>query len=164
MRVIAWIEDHPRLRGKDCRNFAFLGRRTGSPPLARERLPDRPGSSPERRITPACAGKTIATRASRPLWEDHPRLRGKDRHVGNRRRCIRGSPPLARERHHAKRHNKRIGRITPACAGKTRLSGFFFGISGDHPRLRGKDPFFNASLMAALGSPPLARERLINRV
>ena len=53
------IWDHPRLRGKDIYAENSIDEFIGSPPLARERLASLPKGSSTRRITPACAGKTL---------------------------------------------------------------------------------------------------------
>ncbi len=70
--------DHPRLRGENklCPVKVIL--RKGSPPLARGKLPDLPLSYRLYRITPACAGKTLATAQITTQTADHPRLRGEN--------------------------------------------------------------------------------------
>ena len=75
--------------------------------------------------------------------------------------CNLGSPPLARERRHLVKILSTMKGITPACAGKT-LTVPPLSVSGwDHPRLRGKDYPPGKTLCNMVGSPPLARERLI---
>ena len=72
----AW--DHPRMRGEDLAVKAGEGIDPGSPPHARGRLRNEDGLYTIRRITPACAGKTLhADRVSRQEG-DHPRMRGED--------------------------------------------------------------------------------------
>ena len=71
-----------------------------------------------------------------------------------------GSPPLARERHLPCHLAIHYIRITPAGAGKTDNQRCHWSPWKDHPRLRGKDVKNPRSLWIALGSPPLARERL----
>ena len=131
--------DHPRLRGKDMLITQNLGKTTGSPPLARERLFDFYGDYHMGRITPACAGKTLPYRREHYSIKDHPRLRGKDWIAEAEKRCVIGSPPLARERRGDERR------------AETRKQ--------DHPRLRGKDLLIPPCRWPVLGSPPLARER-----
>ena len=90
--------DHPRMRGEDPTNCANLLRGAGSPPHARGRPADTRWHRGGRRITPACAGKTIFRKLSNFLDEDHPRMRGEDVYG----KCLRifplGSPPHARGR------------------------------------------------------------------
>ena len=154
-------QDHPRLRGKDLYVWDISPVFLGSPPLARERLQPERRIQNEGRITPACAGKTSPRFLLIISFKDHPRLRGKD--VLLRPRCglFLGSPPLARERRFG--HFVRIGadRITPACAGKTCSAAPVQKSGGDHPRLRGKDRIVLSLSQHLLGSPPLARERLL---
>ena len=132
----------------------------GSPPLARERLSCIHQALQDTGITPACAGKTHSTKQKHSLNQDHPRLRGKDRHSTSADGLNLGSPPLARERRpHADACSNKSG-ITPACAGKTRDNRAKMVFRRDHPRLRGKDPSAQHWQLSAVGSPPLARERL----
>ena len=116
-RVFSW--DHPRLRGKDPLTSISTRCFSGSPPLARERQTTLPRHGQGRRITPACAGKTIARYLRTIANEDHPRLRGKDRKFELPNETGAGSPPLARERLIANAVRYMPTGITPACAGKT---------------------------------------------
>ena len=113
------IGDHPRLRGKDAKLIRVTIALTGSPPLARERPYNHVIDFTERRITPACAGKTILNLCFQLVNGDHPRLRGKDSQGIDPNLVNKGSPPLARERLYTKKVNALFTRITPACAGKT---------------------------------------------
>ena len=75
--------------------------------------------------------------------EDHPRMRGEDRHALFHTLKMLGSPPHARGRLSGRSSIWSRNRITPACAGKTR--------SAIHLTIR------------AAGSPPHARGRLVRR-
>ena len=132
-------QDHPRMRGEDKssrkRRFAM----SGSPPHARgrrglfvhnpTRVPDHPRMRGEdrgvhlsdlvRRITPACAGKTPNASRRHAYLQDHPRMRGEDALAEGTCDEIQGSPPHARGRLGTRQENQIVGRITPACAGKT---------------------------------------------
>ena len=103
-------------------------------------------------ITPACAGKTLLQCSNPVPEEDHPRMRGEDRLPKQVGRMISGSPPHARGRLMTFSWITRGGRITPACAGKTRLSRDSIGIRQDHPRMRGED------------FPPSCRRRVSARI
>ena len=71
-----------------------------------------------RRITPACAGKTVFLVQMMKHHQDHPRVCGKSTAEIRATRVALGSPPRVREKHYFySKRNYRPG-ITPACAGK----------------------------------------------
>ena len=110
-------------------------------------------------ITPACAGKTGRTRVGVELKSDHPRMRGEDPPAKGRTARPSGSPPHARGR---LRHDGRphaAFRITPACAGKTRMDMLRRDVQEDHPRMRGEDHYGGCGHGSETGSPPHARGR-----
>ena len=172
-------KDHPRMRGEDFDDADFEPPSLGSPPHARGRrhiLRTRP---PRKRITPACAGKTEPRRDKRRGSADHPRMRGEDAKMLAPSVNGQGSPPHARGRRVESSSLGRVGRITPACAGKTasrtstgtaisdhpRMRGEDvrrqrrLQTLPDHPRMRGEDPRLRRYGSGALGSPPHARGR-----
>ena len=153
------LRDHPRLRGKDGQRNRCGGTGRGSPPLARERHEQGQQCSKDKRITPACAGKTRNRHQEYRECEDHPRLRGKDHGGMSSLSRASGSPPLARERHVTAMQMICWCRITPACAGKTNWPDSSMSRMRDHPRLRGKDLPAGRCSEYRWGSPPLARER-----
>ena len=111
--------DHPRMRGEDAHVlFAVVG-----PP----------------RITPACAGKTSTTPSTPSRAWDHPRMRGEDPSDFDVASFVAGSPPHARGRPNTREACFAIGRITPACAGKTAWPPNISYQKTDHPRMRGED-------------------------
>ena len=136
------------------------------------------------RITPACAGKRgerlhnavhqrdhPRLRGEKkgifleqiPVFLDHPRLRGEKKLFKHRLHPLRGSPPLARGKVSVKVLLICLVGITPACAGK-RLQLYtctFFAT--DHPRLRGEKTPSSSQRSAFLGSPPLARGKVLRR-
>ena len=97
--IIGRTTDHPRMRGEDALASSAAFWASGSPPHARGRR--RAGRRPNgpRRITPACAGKTVAATVQAPGYG--------------------GSPPHARGRRWLAGWRAGRRRITPACAGKT---------------------------------------------
>ena len=111
--------DHPRMRGEDMPSPFASPAAGGSPPHARGRLKSANTTKKERRITPACAGKTCPLTRNSISGQDHPRMRGEDGNLGVRRALLRGSPPHARGRRGGGCRARSIRRITPACAGKT---------------------------------------------
>ncbi len=68
----------PRIRGKDLIDKDGIDVKEGSPPHTRERLYNITYHTTLLRITPAYAGKTLLTTRSLTLFQDHPRIRGKD--------------------------------------------------------------------------------------
>ena len=133
--------DHPRMRGEDPVESELLAFVMGSPPHARGR---RGPVGPFRacsRITPACAGKTVARMSTRRESRDHPRMRGEDPATTPSAKPAAGSPPHARGRLAYDGSFILDWRITPACAGKT--------------------SFVCVVTEPTLGSPPHARGRRI---
>ena len=152
------LSDHPRVCGKDCILNQNIKVVEGSPPRVREG--QRLSSLRRRwiRITPACAGRTLAFCLVFPTAQDHPRVRGKDIcQIFSFFRCI-GSPPRAREGPNAEDTSGGADRITPACAGRTIWAALKFAVLQDHPRVRGKDRGMRRRRMSKIGSPPRARE------
>ena len=90
----------------------------GSPPLARGKVYSQYESGSAARITPACAGKSIAIPSAIAVRRDHPRLRGEKVQFCLTANTFMGSPPLAR--------GKVIKRLN------------YFKMLRDHPRLRGE--------------------------
>ena len=72
------------------------------------------------RITPACAGKTAAVYKDLTGEKDHPRVCGENFHVKLITIVRIGSPPRVRGKQQWVLTVLTHGRITPACAGKTR--------------------------------------------
>ena len=117
--------DHPRLRGEYVRFSRCRVRQLGSPPLARGILFVYIFVSTDWRITPACAGNTLALERWRTYDWDHPRLRGEYEGETMEGKNIEGSPPLARGIPKYSAIAIVPKRITPACAGTSSLYHFF---------------------------------------
>ena len=131
----------------------------GSPPHARGRRRSGEKRWIAGRITPACAGKTLAASRLRRGRRDHPRMRGEDRGREWERWFDGGSPPHARGRQLRDRRQNRLRRITPACAGKTQAGRKSRSARRDHPRMRGEDYAQMKKGVESPGSPPHARGR-----
>ena len=99
-----------------------------------------------------------------PSGQDHPRSRGKDKESVMEAALPPGSPPLTRERPYFLVSRLSHAGITPAHAGKTLMNISKSASSWDHPRSRGKDNALYLTVIRALGSPPLTRERQVMRV
>ena len=134
--------DHPRSCGKDTHYIPDKRSGRGSPPLVRERPVVAPTILELHRITPARAGKTASRRQQVRPFKDHPRSCGKDKSIWSASFCLRGSPPLVRERLAPSDDFIFEAGITPTRAGKT-------------ASLKMKRPY-------KPGSPPLVRERQIH--
>ena len=167
--------------GKDNDRCGVQNRRTGSPPHVRERQGRDHQQQGLAGIPPACAGKTRNGIAGTDGGRDHPRMCGKDRfnlclvasytgsppHVRERQTAGRrrlwytvGSPPHVRERHQYRYVPGLTARITPACAGKTIYYRNWPRTPWDHPRMCGKDAYYQCLAIHLIGSPPHVRERL----
>ena len=114
-------KDHPRMRGEkgiarqDDANVA------GSPPHARGKARKASRISPAVRITPACAGKSETGTNPAETVKDHPRMRGEKPSWASLPLRCRGSPPHARGKDNVEENRMKSRRITPACAGKSKV-------------------------------------------
>ena len=113
------MADHPRMRGEDGLGARLPGEAGGSPPHARGRPSSLMSTILVDRITPACAGKTLARARRAAGRKDHPRMRGEDVPPSSSSSRIQGSPPHARGRLCWPLDHGQSRGITPACAGKT---------------------------------------------
>ena len=100
----------------------------GSPPLARGIHLDTGSHRNEPRITPACAGNTNGVQSIPIRVGDHPRLRGEYHLSGQKVQSGKGSPPLARVIHFSANTGKKLGGITPACAGNTLKKSHIYSL------------------------------------
>ena len=109
------------------------------------------------RITPADAGKTVASASSGTERKDHPRGCGENTLARAKMLEIAGSPPRMRGKRHPEWHIHGDAGITPADAGKTYPAACGFVYVEDHPRGCGENldnfPLSNITQ----GSPPRMR-------
>ena len=119
-------EDHPRVCGENAVLFSSLCPHTGSPPRVRGKLHKPVPNFLGKRITPACAGKTLIDSSHNRAIRDHPRVCGENHPCPCRLTSCRGSPPRVRGKPIVLYGASSLRRITPACAGKT-LSCSLFG-------------------------------------
>ena len=152
--------DHPRLRGEHFASASFGSSTTGSPPPARGAQIVGAVGPVARRITPACAGSTCRQSVRTLPDRDHPRLRGEHPYLSCCPIGPAGSPPPARGAHTLTFCDGSKDRITPACAGSTRLVALEPPVRQDHPRLRGEHSPAALVQMSVTGSPPPARGAL----
>ena len=109
--------DHPRVRGEQVPGVPACTSARGLPPRARGADGLAWGRFERRRITPACAGSSLAASARPGGSRDHPRVRGEQTagRCSSPRRG--GSPPRARGADGPGGRARALRRITPACAG-----------------------------------------------
>ena len=114
-------------------------------------------------ITPACAGNTRPCRLRSRRCGDHPRVCGE--YDGRAILCLQalGSPPRVRGILTCDRDDRRLFRITPACAGNTLLHSELPRAHKDHPRVCGEYFLSVTSRTPRLGSPPRVRGIQIRR-
>ena len=110
----------------------------------------------DRRITPACAGKSRGWESRCSRWRDHPRVRGEKDCASSRGPFVLGSPPRARGKVRVFAIDPPAPGITPACAGKSEPSCPRKRRAEDHPRVRGEKLHRLVDAQRKQGSPPRA--------
>ena len=115
-------KDHPRVCGEYCICLLISASSLGSPPRVRGILCFYKLLYMSRRITPACAGNTMALQESIYLREDHPRVCGEYIISLDKETVETGSPPRVRGIPIDFDFFVFVLGITPACAGNTPLS------------------------------------------
>ena len=156
-RVSARGRDHPRMRGEHRRARAGGSSCAGSSPHARGALDTYPALPKLEGIIPACAGSTSPRSYSRPLFGDHPRMRGEHCSKWLITTPPGGSSPHARGaqlRDYIISHRRGI---IPACAGSTFAVPFVINACRDHPRMRGEHSLKLDDGTRKTGSSPHAR-------
>ena len=116
-----------------------------------------------RRITPACAGKTLPEPPLEHLCQDHPRVCGENRKGLKHVSKLVGSPPRVRGKRCFRSSICIEERITPACAGKTLQTSLPRSRRKDHPRVCGENVTAYALDLLETGSPPRVRGKPPNR-
>ena len=109
------------------------------------------------RITPACAGKTECRKQILRASKDHPRVCGENMLSKPIDAVKGGSPPRVRGKPTSYGHYTSNVGITPACAGKTQLPGFWVYSDRDHPRVCGENRNRHGQQTEPVGSPPRVR-------
>ena len=130
---------HPRSRGENVGRWPGRGGRWGSSPLTRGKRPTCRYCPATRRLIPAHAGKTRGTKTWYQVFRAHPRSRGENRAGWSATAKRWGSSPLTRGKPSSIACLRRLSRLIPAHAGKTRgLVGHHEAL-GAHPRSRGEN-------------------------
>ena len=113
------VQDHPRVCGEKTSITLISTIRRGSPPRVRGEEYMQHASKNFYRITPACAGRSVATLAAGLRDEDHPRVCGEKESADVLQARREGSPPRVRGEEGAALEQSLGGGITPACAGRS---------------------------------------------
>ena len=150
-------QDHPRVGGeKHCPhgiNMTF----GGSPPRGRGKDTPIGETGAMSGITPAWAGKSCSSAEALQAGQDHPRVGGEKIF----RVCVlslfKGSPPRGRGKVMNSSSSICFCGITPAWAGKSRVSSRYGHDRQDHPRVGGEKSVFLCSARSGRGSPPRGR-------
>ena len=153
-------EDHPRVCGENIGVGMLVILHVGSPPRVRGKRDPPPQAAPGKGITPACAGKTCSCFCSCSCSWDHPRVCGENMQWSGEMTGAGGSPPRVRGKPHVECMGNSAGRITPACAGKTKGNPWAKGNIKDHPRVCGENKSAKSTKLPISGSPPRVRGKL----
>ena len=130
---------HPRVCGKKLTDGISGLTGSGSPLHVQEKHFEDAVKICIRRITPACAGKTVFLVQMMKHHQDHPRVCGKNTYSKINSLTSLESPPRVREKQHNQTTPELLDGITPACAGKTRrVCNCNCDIAGSPPRVREK--------------------------
>ena len=124
--------------GEKCPPTAQICERLGSPPRVRGEELVEIAENAEKRITPACAGRSNFFYDGKSCMEDHPRVCGEKGMVIFLEMKRKGSPPRVRGEARALAGDHTGWRITPACAGRSTCTDITGGHRGDHPRVCGE--------------------------
>ena len=111
-------KDHPRIGGEKAELTAAVISAMGSPPRRRGKGYREFGIDISDRITPAQAGKSVATRQKRSALWDHPRVGGEKFRQAAEIWTVLGSPPRGRGKEQAEQAEN--------------------AAEGDHPRVGGE--------------------------
>ena len=121
------VWDHPpRLRGEQYPRFLRRASVLGSPPPTRGTVWQPDIREKTEGITPAYAGNSAQVCFFKCLREDHPRLRGEQRVLLQKKRSVLGSPPPTRGTEFNLRIILALQGITPAYAGNSSDSFYRF--------------------------------------
>ena len=132
------LEDHPRVCGEKYTHQQHSFLTQGSPPRVRGKAFLAGAHIYHYRITPACAGKSLASFRMRTTSKDHPRVCGEKSGILWVRGIFLGSPPRVRGKDFKIIDSYIEDRITPACAGKSFFCFVFHIYLQDHPRVCGE--------------------------
>ena len=145
---------------KSC-HCELLPRLLGSPPRVRGKVHDCFTHLSLLGITPACAGKRHPCKVYRVAIQDHPRVCGEKTSKQRISSPASGSPPRVRGKAPVRSSPALHSGITPACAGKRKLSHCELLPRWDHPRVCGEKIPRPETAYNDWGSPPRVRGKAV---
>ena len=148
---------HPRSRGENAIPLGVPFTTAGSSPLTRGKPSSRCAAPLTVGLIPAHAGKTPQTHPGGRCSQAHPRSRGENFTCLATTVVSSGSSPLTRGKLHLLGNDRRIIRLIPAHAGKTRSARGSKPNRWAHPRSRGENQGENIVNLSKQGSSPLTR-------
>ena len=154
---VAFLSDHPRIRGEHRNASSRASQAAGSSPHTRGAHLRLRLATRQLRIIPAYAGSTSRGRRLRHRWRDHPRIRGEHAARGAWPVGADGSSPHTRGALPRDQAGLFEARIIPAYAGSTTSSVSRELRTADHPRIRGEHGSWTPSTGPSPGSSPHTR-------
>ena len=158
--VAAAVWDHPRVCGEKMAAYKQHPCIQGSPPRMRGKAPKPDRTDYCAGITPAYAGKRRKLKSHSPSTQDHPRVCGEKLLICSNFFSVVGSPPRMRGKDIRVVCGCPGIRITPAYAGKRKLSHCELLPRWDHPRVCGEKYHRGGMAAAQRGSPPRMRGKV----
>ena len=148
---------HPHSRGENLRLYGLGAMNEGSSPLTRGKHDVRDRRLPSRGLIPTHAGKTRRRPARTSGCRAHPHSRGENSDRAVPEGPERGSSPLTRGKHYARRYRRLCPGLIPTHAGKTSRGSPRVCESWAHPHSRGENTTKKRSVPIKTGSSPLTR-------
>ena len=147
----------PACAGKTRSAGPFQDGSRGSSPRVRGKLPRGRPEIHHDGLIPACAGKTSRCRQRRNAWRAHPRVCGENAPRHAYAVIVPGSSPRVRGKPSHADRRQLIGRLIPACAGKTGHPETRGTDTPAHPRVCGENEHDGLRVKREDGSSPRVR-------
>ena len=152
--------DHPRACGANLASSRFHNGLPGSSPRVRGKPHSNCGLSAMRRIIPARAGQTPPRQRPARGMTDHPRACGANVAQFPAGTYSYGSSPRVRGKQRQVGDRQGQRRIIPARAGQTPSTAAKCSMQADHPRACGANQFQALQIHVIRGSSPRVRGKL----
>ena len=156
---IVWA--HPRVCGENVLDRMESLEQAGSSPRVRGKRERHVRRWLPIRLIPACAGKTIATSPWMREIRAHPRVCGENEGTWEGKISGEGSSPRVRGKLRTALAAPSVGRLIPACAGKTNNTADWPMIERAHPRVCGENTPEPLTEDEKKGSSPRVRGKLL---
>ena len=155
---------HPRVCGENAGRGTQSSSTAGSSPRVRGKRAVLDGGLQDGGLIPACAGKTTTGVSNDDGSQAHPRVCGENSTTWIDSATSAGSSPRVRGKPCSGRVGQGLGRLIPACAGKTVRRSQCRGPHGAHPRACGENLRVRVPSGALLGSSPRVRGKPVSGV